>query len=448
MFSQDKPIGNEALAHRCPLTELIVSTMRLVGSLLMVITISSCAANSAFRTAPSGQTPCVSRSAEDCSESSYFLLAEDESVDYEIPMGIIEFDDQGALHDRARKDALMGQLRNLASESDLLIAVFAHGWKNNAEYNNGNLRDFKTFLRRLAVADRIACGVSSCASRRVVGVYLGWRGLSATWEPFRSLSFWNRKKRAHRVGQDGVTEILGELRKIDASTRNSKLVLIGHSFGGGLVYTATQQILQRDMAFPRQGSISRTLADLIVLVNPAFEAARMTAIREKSEKLRFGQSQRPILAILTSRTDVATRLAFPVGRILSNLFTDYNPARPDQGKLNRTAIGHYEPYQTHRLYLEPPSNTRQKGQDLGFRAALCSWRDFQSGTSDQWDLQNGLVLERNAEMSVDGQRNNPYINVTVADEVISGHNQIWSDEFLVFMYRFIAVQDAGGCRGS
>lgn len=55
-------------------------------------------------------------------------------------------------------------------------------------------------------------------------------------------------------------------------------------------------------------------------------------------------------------------------------------------------------------------------------------------------------IGNNTEMSVDGQRNNPYFNVTVADEVISGHNQIWSDEFLVFMYHFIAVQNAGGCR--
>jgi hypothetical protein len=297
-------------------------------------------------------------------------------------------------------------------------------------------------LKGIATADREICENRTCAGRKVVGVYLAWRGMSATVQPFKSLSFWNRKSRAHRVGQDGATEVLTELAKMKAGSKKSRLILIGHSFGGALIYSATQQLLMKDAAFvPGAGkSVHRTAADLVILVNPAFEAARLTSLHEKAAEMNFPETQSPILAIFTSETDNATKRAFPLGRHLSSLFTKYNPDRPEQSKLDRTAIGHYSGYQTHELCL------RDKDADLATRPdSVCEWEWFREGGTDAWNLGR-VVLERKDLVMKESQRMNPYYNVVVDDAIISGHSGIWEPKFFMeFISRFVTVQEAKPC---
>ena len=397
-----------------------------------------CAPIKPYRTQLDLSDPCSISQPSDCPTDAFFQQPTS-GLGYNIHVGIIEFDDQGALMRRELKNQIVGQIDELGTSEDVLMVVFAHGWKNNAAPDNGNLRDFLEILTRLEAIDQMVCRGHSCEGRRVVGVFLGWRGLSASVEPFKTMSFWNRKKRAHRVGQDGATEVLSELAKINARRRNNRLVIVGHSFGGALIYTALQQQLIRDTAFLNHGSVPRNSADLVVLVNPAFEAARFTSLHEKSASMDFKQSQRPVLAIFTSVTDTATKTAFPIGRTFSTLFTKYNPDRPDQSKLNRTAIGHYGGYQTHALVSKP-----DQIDVAALSRSVCGWEEFQKGETDQWDL-GVIALQRKSLIKQPGQRNNPYYNVAVDDVIVSGHNKIWGDQFMEFLYRFVGVQDAMPC---
>ena len=120
----------------------------------------------------------------------------------EYSLAVIEFDDQGWYHDLAPRDALLRFLDDTAG-NDLLILVFVHGWKHNAQAGDGNLRSFRGLLR-----DARASEDQRGTGRRVLGVYLSWRGRSLSGNPlWMNASFWTRKSAAFRVAVGSVREI-------------------------------------------------------------------------------------------------------------------------------------------------------------------------------------------------------------------------------------------------
>jgi len=421
-----------------------VRALQCVLILLTSIAVAACVPNAAFRTRIAEDAGLCAGQPDGCADDVWHRLSPvgeeiTAATRHPVHLGFVEFDDQGALHRPELKDALIERVRALGTQHPLLIMVFAHGWKHNASAGDPNVKDFADELRRIAAADELVCAGRPCADRHVVGIYLGWRGLSATLEPFKELSFWNRKSRAHRVGTDGAMEVLADLKKIDAAQGDNRLVLVGHSFGGALLYTATQQLLMRDTAFLNQGTVSRMAADLIVLVNPAFEAARFTSLERRGRMLKHSLTQRPILAVFTSRDDTATSKAFPIGRTLGTLFQQHSSA--EQRRQNRTALGHYEPFQTHDLDLRSaaPGNQKETLQLSGFAEYACGWQNFQVGASDTWSIGD-IALRRRPRMTQGTLRQDPYLNVSVDRGIIASHSDIWGERFSEFLYRFVAVQ--------
>lgn len=419
--------------------------MALCCTCLTGLLLAGCAANAPYRSAmPDGSPICDGAHAAGQDPAwqrlDWGALAGDEVPAKPVHLGFVEFDDQGALHCPDAKRAVMARVQALADEGPLLIVVFAHGWKHNARADDGNVTSFTDLLRRIALEDERACAASAmCSRRQVVGVYLGWRGLTTSIEPFNTLSFWTRKSRAHRIGTDGATEVLVDLKKIDAQSEHkeyrqaSRLVLTGHSFGGALLFTATQQLLMRDTAFLNGGSIARNTADLIVLVNPAFEASRFAALQRRASRIDHSRTQRPILAVFTSANDVATKVAFPLGRSVSSVFQSHVSGR--QREENRTALGHYAPFLTHRLRLDAPSSAQDSAR---YAAYGCDWQRYQQG-KPTWEL-GGMTLERAADVQGTSQQRNPYYNVQVDAGIIENHSAIWGEQFTQFLYRFMAVQ--------
>ena len=111
-----------------------------------------------------------------------------------------------AVEEMIRTEAGIGQTNNAQG---IVILLFVHGWKNNAVYDNDNVEMFRKTLKQPGTAEMIQ---TNHVTRKVVGVYAGWRGLSAEWEPFKELSFWERKNTAHKVGGYGaMTELLVDL---------------------------------------------------------------------------------------------------------------------------------------------------------------------------------------------------------------------------------------------
>lgn len=407
---------------------------------IVALACAGCVSGRTYRTHLKTSDYCVSNHAGDCAQDVLHAVGGTSPGSASVLVGFVEFDDQGYLRRPDLKDQLLAHVRSLAQDRSLLIAVFAHGWKHNADAADGNVQAFNRLLLKLAAADAAACANASCRKRQVVGVYIGWRGLSNRMEPFNTLTFWGRKGRAHRVGGDGVTEVLAELAKVNASNDENRLIVTGHSFGGAVIYNAINQILIRDTAFLNHDRVARNVADLIVLVNPAFEAARFHAIQRKAAGFTFEPKQKPILAIFTSEADIATKRAFPAGRTLATLFSEHRDA--EQRRENIQAIGHYAPFRTHALTLGADGAASADLDDIA-----CDWKAYSKGDVDRWDA-GAVTLTRLAPPGSGSQRFNPYMVASVEKDIISGHNDIWGEQFSDFLYRFVAVQTYGLCGSS
>ncbi len=508
-----------------------MSMNNVAGLIILSLLLLSCTRIQPFRTLPADE-PFACVKDMDAAEPGFSCGIENPSF-YRIKktladgqrgeasMAVIEFDDQGNLFDPLAYEQIKQQLIQIHKDSGALVILFAHGWRHNADFDpeDGNLRDFSHKMLKLNILDKHSCGSTACQGRHTVGVFLAWRGVSASLEPFESMSFWNRKKAAHRIGQNGVPIVISDLDtirarhfpvrvpegepdttikntcaldksdcvftaddnnhvtvncEIDANScqeisadgkkktictikaevrdclktvpnvtefkRINKLVLVGHSFGGAMLYSATQQLMQKDLSsMTNARTVSRTLADLIIIINPAFEASLFTNIFDQSQQLAFSKTQSPILSIFTSKGDGATKKLFKWGRTLSNLFTKYNPSKKEQKELDRTAIGHYSDYITHQLYApdEVDDFDSQSEQDCIMPSKKTIWNNFKLNQCKYWGNSKALLSDnhpRNNDYMV------PYMNISVSADLIQDHSKIWQNDLSDFIIDFIAVQ--------
>jgi hypothetical protein len=293
----------------------------------------------------------------------------------------LEFDDQGQLYSTAPFFRLGESLTREAAAQDkprLVLVLFAHGWKNNASLCNNNVCCFRTFLSKVAtdlgIAERRSNGF--LGPTRVIGIFVGWRGLSATLPPFKALSFYARKKAAGNVGQGELVEVLSFLdryqKNLNAETPNRcRLVIMGHSFGGAMVFSAVANVLKSRVMearvrtmLDREEAPIEGFGDLVVLVNPAFEASLYAPLDELiGASPEFSSRQSPVMVILASETDTTTRLYFKVGRWLETVLQRTGPRSP-RDMLVRT-VGNYDPFVTHRASVAADARVAPGGSLRG-----------------------------------------------------------------------------------
>ncbi|MGA2556077.1 MAG: hypothetical protein ABSG04_07370, partial [Verrucomicrobiota bacterium] len=285
-------------------------------------------------------------------------------------VGFVEFDDQGWLYGpngsskRRQIDTVMERFAAEGETNGLLLVAFVHGWKHNADARDTNVAMFHHVLRELGTMEELLSKKQHHPQRRVVGLYVGWRGLSYDLEPFKELSFWDRKNTAEVVGHGAAIELLSQLevirnqnnRKFEQAIANherkaTKLMILGHSFGGDIVFSAVAPVLLERMVENYDGAGTpqspRSLGDLVVLINPAFEAARFETLQRVAATKPFPPGTNCTLAVFTSSADWATGLAFPLGRRVSTLFESY--VDREQAEANVIAVGHYAPYLNYQL---------------------------------------------------------------------------------------------------
>ena len=289
--------------------------------------------------------------------------------DYKL--GIVEFDDQGwfwipqqrvVVEQMIRQQAGLGAelgaglgSGNGGSSQGIILVAFVHGWKDNAQRDNDGLKAFRGILTQLNKAEQAQ---QDHPARKVVGVYGAWRGLSATWEPFKELSIWDRKDTAHKVGGYGaMTQLLVDLdniqkeslEKLPPNAPRTELIIIGHSLGAAAVYSGVSQILTARFADAiLKHERLKPLGDQIILLNPAFEAGRHYNLDQMAHSIEhYPADQRPVLSIFTSKGDWATHYVFPISRYFSTIFDKYRDAA--QRKANVETVGWYEPFVTHEL---------------------------------------------------------------------------------------------------
>jgi hypothetical protein len=376
-------------------------------------------------------------------------------------------------------DGVLGKLWEMSSRQELLVVVFVHGWKHSASPGDGNITTFRQVLSGLSQAEKHIAGAVGQPARQVVGIYLGWRGGSMTVPYLNNLTFWDRKNTAQKVGHGGVTEVLSRLEDIKAvkdytvckeqhsrgkgddipCISNTRLVVVGHSFGGAVVHTALAQILEsrfvQTFGPPGQKSDVRGFGNLVVLINPAFEANLFTPLSDMAvERGTYFKTQEPVLLVLTSEADGATKTAFPIGRWLSTFFEKSHDRERmnavtnqtetiDEGSSNVRAVGHFKPYRTHRLY---PHTTFEKAeakpQSVGkmiqlFVTTSDSWQNDHSGSKI---ILDDVVLER----TMDSAGRNPYLVTYVDKRLIKDHNDIAQPSVVNFIKQMILISSYDG----
>jgi hypothetical protein len=351
-----------------------------LAAMLFALLLEGCVPNAPYRTMAG---IC---DAPDCS-IEHHTVNSDPPIDYLL--GVVEFDDQGGKQVPAQLDKLFAQLKSESEKQDLCLIIFVHGWEHNASDGDTNMRDFRLLLEQLARTEKQHPTAAWNKPRKAVGIYAGWRGKSVGIDYVNDLTFWNRKDAAQRVALGSVRELLGRARALrdtlDRTTwsgrrlpedvpappgeklRATRLLTIGHSFGGLIVYTALAQYFTERAAISATATMLgnpsdsdksiRAYGDLVVIINPAVEATSWEPVSEIVKHMtghEFATNQSPIFVEVTSTADEATGIAFPLGRapdIVTESFTSN-----DERQKAQLAFGHYRPFQTHEL-ISVPSNT-------------------------------------------------------------------------------------------
>ena len=238
-------------------------------------------------------------------------------------LGIIELSDDGHVKDEVQKEQVFAMVREVAAEKGAIVLTFVHGWHHSASVCDSNVACFRSVLKGISEdPDRLNKGP-------VIGIYLGWRGDSS--RKLQGATFYNRKRTAHRIGENAGSKLLLELANLtyeintDLDQRRSPgfvtMVTAGHSFGGALVFSAVEAALVsewggRDGVGPLADGAGikakrHELGDLVLLINPAFEADRYRLFDGDLALPGRYEPQCPVLVTVASEGDAAVGTAFP-----------------------------------------------------------------------------------------------------------------------------------------
>jgi hypothetical protein len=317
-------------------------------------------------------------------------------------MAFIEFDENGRMFDPQQEAAarkLIELEKARAKNGKIITVVYIHGWKNNAsEAMPGHKpKDVEKFQGALLELGHRAAEAARAEMRPpvpVVGIYIAWRGktlMGPDWFTFASL--WSRRNTANNIG-DGpdLGAILDRyITLTNEGNDQSRVVLIGHSFGARVLEHAIESKDIRLHDDPVGDGIVRPRVDLVLYVNSANDSRlsmrRVQELRGKNLRVRHpdfnpdecsGKAEPktpvdpetraarcrdyPLLVAISSTGDSATRQLLPIANTIngdsltddlkkkippsptSNSFAD--PA-PSEGRIRKTAAAHFGFLQSH-----------------------------------------------------------------------------------------------------
>jgi hypothetical protein len=278
-----------------------------------------------------------------------------------ICLAFIEVDDMGELWDKGELDTALGVIRraNTNPQADPVVLTFVHGWKNNAAPDNGNVAGFQAALQDLYARLH--------RTRPIIGIYIGWRGnlIRDSWPVAQQFSYFNREATATRIPSASLSSALTEIAMRTHEDNHALAIFIGHSFGGLLLERALSEMTageiaqdtiytQEAAALPAGSAESAeklrlaaaatdARADLVIFINPAGAATEAKPMLDFliSNSYRYqpflangspagaadppgdphgdNTADRPLFVSLTSTSDLATKVAVPIGHALPEL---------------------------------------------------------------------------------------------------------------------------------
>ncbi|HEY0156847.1 MAG TPA: hypothetical protein VGF28_06085 [Thermoanaerobaculia bacterium] len=477
-----------------------MTMLRLVSSAALLFLFVSCT------TIPARTVPCdASDEANNCQQfatkidSSVERLAKEPEHRAEVEkatfehhtkdgfmVGFVEFDDQGWIFNHEQLEAVQRHIEaavkvNNPPARPAIIVSFTHGWRHTAAACDRDAVCFREVLRGLAVyeterarlctenaAQRGRTDDPLCLRRDVIGVMTGWRGAPISQrarqlENLNVASFYSSKRRAHLIGQSGyISTLIGWLNQLDDRLpENSRLILAGHSFGGAMLFSSVAGVLNQQVAEERYRP-GRDLmdcntfkpagvGDLIVLLNPAFEALRYSSIDDRTNDLKGCRSQRTVMLTLASETDRYNGFWFSAGRRLATMFHRF--PSPKQRTQAVRAVGHFDAFRTHTLNenqsanekasvykaSEPgPCNCKYQVDEAAMKQLAADVaRDPLAGYGVA--AQAGGCTAPSCLEEVEGkERHNPFKVVEVDESIINGHSDIYNSRILDFLVRAVS----------
>ena len=275
-----------------------------------------------------------------------------------LEIAYVEFTDQGWLHSRAQMNQALAQVQPRAGDlRPVQLVVFVHGWKHNAGFDDANVRNFRGAILP-AFAGRVGPGV------RTLGLYVGWRGSSIELGGLDNITFYDRKSTAEHVARGSIRELFSRIRVLNEKGRNDRsvrVVLIGHSFGGLVVFNAIAESLLDELVHAQsEKRAPRALVDLAVVLNPAFEASRFEPLFQVAKGEPRIAGDRPLFVSITATNDSATRVAFPAGRAINSLFDHESWTDEDRCPGGLSATGECPAFDRSSR-LEKQTNTNTPG---------------------------------------------------------------------------------------
>ena len=216
---------------------------------------------------------------------------------------------------------------------------------------------------------------------------------------------------------------------------------------------------RQDSPDPRE-SLIRGFGDLVVLINPAFEASLYAPLYELARGFRrFSPLQSPVLITIASETDGPNGFWFPLGRRIETLFERTGDRSPRREIV--TAVGNYAEFWTHRLTAaSPPARDLPRDNGFGATSPHCACViplepiDAAEAASLISLLRGnqGLAPAPGGESSLYGrarltalkriERRNPFWVVRASDEVVHGHSGIFTTYLVDFVRRVLIESNA------
>jgi hypothetical protein len=370
-------------------------------------------------------------------------------------LAFIEFDDRGEMFDRQQLDAAVQTIltakKNAPAGTRPVVALFVHGWKNNASEESGNVWGFRQMLAGLALQYKVPQGPLA----PVVGIYIGWRGAVISAPILKEFTFFDRHGKSQNLPGPHLSEALIRVMEAakgqDYRDTSTISVLIGHSFGGAVLETALSETLAQTVLQARQtGAPIRWPADLIMFLNEAQEATRsyqlieslMANVVDRPPCLPPGQKQpeqAPAIVSVSSTGDTATRVAFPGAQVLNRPF---NSLRRYPGDGNAVGIksqtsmffkttAHMSEFQSHIV-------TRADDPEIAELLKTCAPTLRFTATGRVLDPRIPSSESPYVMLEKPGTRNRtPYWVFHIPPEIVPDHSTIFTPVFRQFLVSLI-----------
>ena len=204
---------------------------------------------------------------------------------------------------RQAKGQLEALVDRLKTNKSNYVVVFIHGWRHDASIGDGDVRNFRIYAAHAArfVADRAAVD-DAYKDMQVTAIYIGWRGARTdeTWltrtVPWIGgaigtvsavFTLFDRKPVSEAIAPSALSALrtIENTLGVDAYSElprkgPNKMIVLCHSLGGNMLMTALQDDLVKKVTLHTPRSYMQpVLGDLVVLINPASEASKWTAVQ-------------------------------------------------------------------------------------------------------------------------------------------------------------------------